>query len=222
MELRINGLRWSARRDYFGLWIDSSDFLSRDFVDTVDYILSVCSVEDLELTGSWCPNKDPNHPKVYSSRVFQVIQKALAGGQLRCLSMKYFELKSEHILILFELLRRNNTLERLDFKYQRENIYTTEDLSACRAMLAGPNTSLIECCPFQYHDPTIQYYLDLNRLGRARVRKGNDLLDLLLAAQQDRTLTSTDGRVQSVLYGLLRESPGTWAPGTWAPNQREL
>ena len=208
----------------YKLSTESNDFSPGYFVDSVDYILSVCSVVHLKLMG--VHHRDFHH-EVSSRRNYHFIQKALAGGQLRCLICR-LESKSEHILTLFELLRSNNTLEQLDFfRYQQEIIQTEKELSACRTLLAEHNTSLIECNPFSHMDPTIQYYLDMNRFGRAKVRLGSDLLDLLLAAQQDRKLTDADNdssssesqnrhgrycRVQSVLYGLLRESPGSWAP----------
>jgi len=77
--------------------------------------------------------------------------------------------------------------------------------------------TLIECKPFGAIDSRIQYYLDLNRLGRAIVRNAttvtrSTLLDLLLAARDDGLLeyTTNGGRVQSILYGLLREAPSLW------------
>ena len=211
----------------YELSTESNDFSPGYFVDSVDYIISVCSVMHLGMYGG--DDRDFHH-EVSSRRIYQFIQKALAGGQLRCLKIPYNVLKSEHILTLFELLRSNNTLERLDFfLYQPEKFQTEKELSACRTLLAEHNTSLIECNPFSHKDPKIQYYLNMNRLGRDKARhcEGGAFLDLLLAAQQDEELTLADGvssrshsqnrhrrycRVQSVLYGLLRESPGSWAP----------
>lgn len=60
----------------------------------------------------------------------------------------------------------------------------------------------------------IQHYALLNRFGRARARKVScncdDMIDLLIAAQQNPALKHRGNERASVLYGLLREAPNQW------------
>lgn len=61
----------------------------------------------------------------------------------------------------------------------------------------------------------IQYWASLNRLGRGLVRKADAdaqvLLPLLAQVATDDVLQGRSCDVQSILYGLLRESPGSWS-----------
>ena len=66
----------------------------------------------------------------------------------------------------------------------------------------------------------IDYFATLNSCGRGKARdsgKAIDLVRVLLKAPENKmdarrlTSTATDFTVEQVLYGLLRESPGTWS-----------
>ena len=88
----------------------------------------------------------------------------------------------------------------------------------CLGMLQKHNVTLQECAPLN-NCPKIDYVLHLNRLGRASARyaEGSQLINLLVAASKDDYLASNCARfgsapraTVSILYGILRESPGFW------------
>ena len=108
-----------------------------------------------------------------------------------------------------------------------EQTHTQAELDACLAMLEEHNNTTLELCePFNHQDPRIQYYLDLNRFGRATVRIPTTTMETfigLLVAAQNRLgcdllafvfCRPDSDRIQSTLYGLLREAPTLWTSTT--------
>eukprot|EP00592_Proboscia_alata_P006975 CAMPEP_0194364560 /NCGR_PEP_ID=MMETSP0174-20130528/12450_1 /TAXON_ID=216777 /ORGANISM="Proboscia alata, Strain PI-D3" /LENGTH=667 /DNA_ID=CAMNT_0039138639 /DNA_START=261 /DNA_END=2264 /DNA_ORIENTATION=+ len=150
----------------------------------------------------------------------------------------------EGLLSLFRsLFRRPDCQSKLkSFTLKNQGQQTIQQynvkgvLEECLIMLKEHNITLQECAPFGYQDVRIQYFLDLNRLGRKAVRNitcKSTLVDLLVKAQHDSALTTADSntcnhdslnsasanylryhRVLGIMYGLLREAPGLWTETT--------
>ena len=150
----------------------------------------------------------------------------------------------EGLLSLFRsLFRRSDCQSKLkSFTLQNQEQQTIQQsnvkevLEECLIMLKEHNITLQHCAPFGYHDVRIQYFLDLNRLGRKAVRNITcklTLVDLLVKAQHDSALRTADSntcnhdslnsasanylryhRVLGIMYGLLREAPGLWTETT--------
>lgn len=124
--------------------------------------------------------------------------------------------------MLFESLRTNTQLLSLRISSpSMEKTRSPNAIAECLEMLEHHNTTLRILTPFCHDHPRIQYFLDLNRLGRKAIRDTTSIhavLHLLIAAQQANTSLwqsqDTYSRLQSVLYGLLHESLGLWGSST--------
>lgn len=117
-------------------------------------------------------------------------------------------------LALFDALKTNNSLSGLDCDPERNaQVTRPEAYSACLALLQHHNRTLTRCDPWGKSDARIQHYLDLNARGRANAATatGDDLVVLLWTIEfQHRKFSFPDSFVRSMMYGLLRESPGSW------------
>lgn len=121
-----------------------------------------------------------------------------------------------------EALRGNTSLLGLELYLDRDSggrqiQASSGAIDACVSLLKEHNVTLIHFKPMEAASPKIQYYLDLNRLGRTIARsltEGEAILELLLNVREDEGLkTSTEqweNRVHSMVYGLLSEAPDSW------------
>lgn len=107
---------------------------------------------------------------------------------------------------IFTTLRTNFKLKSLSLPFQYEA--TKIEQAACLEMLEDYNVSLERCSPWQEENPQIQYYLDLNRFGRAdaRVANWNELVHLLLRA---RAASFHDPFAEESDGGLTEDSDGS-------------
>lgn len=128
---------------------------------------------------------------------------------------------------IFEALAHNTNLKSLALpnlivEESESDITTTATLSS---LLHHHNATLerIQCLQSTFQQTNsaehqkIQHYASLNRFGRAGARQvtcnGEDMIDLLVAAQQSPALKHRENERASVLYGLLREAPNQWTSG---------
>jgi len=161
----------------------------------------------------------------------QPLASLLRHGTLQSLKVDGFPLQ---LSILYQALRGNTSLRQLVLNElvvktppshspsQQQHSNHSSQCLLLSQVLAWGNVTLQKAATVSFTGQLgeeysrIQYWTTLNRLGRAFVR-GNDvhletLVQILLQAQNDNVIfqgRSCDG--QSILYGLLRETPGSWS-----------
>lgn len=163
----------------------------------------------------------------YTHEILEFLKTTVGLERLECDGYKLdlvpicHELRTNTNLLTFDTGQTTFTLSDT-MELVRVGVEFSDTLkSVCLEMLQEDNVTLRRFEPVGKADPRIQYYLDLNRLGRARVREntsnqnnGKLLVDLLLVLWEDVGLQEIKSlhakRCQSVAYGLLREAPGTW------------
>ena len=140
------------------------------------------------------------------------------------------------MLPILEVLKTNRHLEHFNAHFlEEEEVERGLAVSACLQILKEHNVTLQEVCPLSRYDSGIKYYLNLNRMGRSAMRNanitGNEVVQRVLAPWEDGYLSAKDRDLyavgtlsarQSIVYGLLRELPGSWChdtvPGVGSPS----
>lgn len=217
----------------FALQVASSTFDEPNFVKAVEHMIVMFNPSYLYLKAQ----VGRTDPKALQSEC----QQTIAAFFRRALTLPkplvtlQVDFPFNDITTFFLELQRLDCckLKHLNFLYAP--VPDKAAVEACLDLVEHHNVTLEWCKPFADRGPRIQYYLDLNRLGRAVARSAttdrSTFLDLWLAARNDQKLNAadnnnnnnnnhggdagTDGirvcRVQSILYGLLREAPSLWA-----------
>lgn len=118
---------------------------------------------------------------------------------------------------LFEILKTNRNLLSVTITTGRDKeLWDTETVDQAVELFQQHNLTLLKCLPLSQINPKIQYFLDMNAVGRATVRTGTieDLVKCLEKAQNnndDPRFQRDINHVQSALFGLLLERPSIWS-----------
>jgi hypothetical protein len=176
------------------------------------------SLDTLEL-NTW-PRVVPGTPYPPEGLPSHAVITSMIAGLLnvsgKSMALKSLILGDCHVdpLALFDALKANTTLSSLDCDSERiVQVTRPEAYTACLALLQQHNRTLTRCDPWGKSNAKIQHYLDLNARGRAHATtaSGDDLVVLLWTVEfQHRKFSFPDPFVRSMMYGLLRESPGSW------------
>ena len=203
-------------------------FLGLDFTDTthVKHFHEICArtrFEEINIVSSVNAASTGKASGGVSTCMMSKAVVALLGTRHHCFTK--LETPAGVLLdmpIIFEALRTNTQLVSLRIGWP-EKSRSPNVIAKCLEMLEHHNMTLGTVTPFCRDHPRIQYFLDLNRLGRKAIRDTTSIrtvLCLLVAAQKNGALRqpqntgSYSSRLQSALYGLLHESLGLWGNNT--------
>jgi hypothetical protein len=163
------------------------------------------------VSGAPAPSVGPPSHAEITSMIAEILHESGKRLALKSLILGHCNVDP---LALFDALNTNTTLGGLDCDSGCNPQLTRPDAySACLSLLQQHNRTLTRCDPWGKSDARIQHYLDLNARGRANATTatGDDLVVLLWTVEfEHRKFSFADSFVLSMMYGLLRESPGSW------------
>lgn len=208
---QYTGMATLKQRDAYreeSLCLQRPDFSSSTFMRFIKGAPNVLNLTSFTLykpmAGTVPPSKDSLTDVIHTI--------LMSSPRLKSISIFQYEVD---MLPIFEDLKINRSLEHFNvYSSESDTVERENAQKVCFRLLSTGNTTLTEVCSLSKCDASIKYLLNLNRMGRSVMRNsgitGKEIVDRLLATRNDKYLSRDKDAIVSIVYGLLRELPGSW------------
>ena len=189
------------------LCVARPNFSSSPFMQFLNNDLHVLNLASFTLhkpmVGTVLPSKD------FLTEAIHMLLMASSG--LKSVNLFQYEID---MLPILEALETNQCLKHFNVHSSSNSVKRKDAQNACLRLLSRDNMTLTEICSLSEDNTNISYYLNLNRMGRSIMRNSDicsrEIVQCLLAPRNDNYLPRDKASIAGIVYGLLRELPGSW------------